>query len=77
MSRTKLDIYDTRLHLVHNELKKVEIDDLTPGDVISITGQLVSSDNLIYLDSYRGKVLEYSTSPSILFKDMMSMVLYL
>ena len=66
-AHTKLDIYDCRVKFEGGKIVFLELDDLSDGDIISITGQLVATDNLIYYDSHRGEAIDYVTKNSVTF----------
>lgn len=61
---TKLDMYDYRILYAGYNLASIELNDLTAGDVVSITGELVANDNLVYVDSHRVKVKDFRTGES-------------
>ncbi len=66
-AHTKLDIYDCRVKFEGGKIVFLELDDLSDGDIISITGQLVATDNLIYYDNHRGEAIDYVTKNSVTF----------
>ena len=58
---------EERLYFEGRKIVFLELDDLSDGDIISITGQLVATDNLIYYDSHRGEAVDYVTKDSTTF----------
>ena len=66
-AHTKLDINECRVKFEGGKIVFLELDDLSDGDIISITGQLVATDNLIYYDSHRGEAVDYVTKDSTTF----------
>ena len=56
---TKLDTYDYRIIYAGYKLVSIELNDLSAGDVVSITGELVANNNLVYVDSHHVKIKDF------------------